>query len=233
MVRAYRRAYDVDGGGHYRAQFRITRANDRAERWIEATGRVHFDETGKPVRGVGTLADVTEWRRTHIALRESEERYRALVETGPDAVMVHRGGEIILANRTAAELFGASGPSALVGRSVFDLVMEESLPLARTRTATLTATGDRVGLAHLTYRRVDGSPFFAEAAAACVQLDGQIAVQVVFRDVTERRRRSSHCRRARPSSRPSSILCPSQSGSRTIRRLDASPAIELQRTGCG
>ena len=68
VVRAYRRAYDVDGGGHYRAQFRITRANDRAERWIEATGRVHFDETGKPVRGVGTLADVTEWRRTHIAL---------------------------------------------------------------------------------------------------------------------------------------------------------------------
>ena len=66
--------------------------------------------------------------------------------------------------------------------------MEESLPLARTRTATLTATGDRVGLAHLTYRRVDGSPFSAEAAAACVQLDGQIAVQVVFRDVTERRR---------------------------------------------
>ena len=35
---------------------------------------------------------------------------------------------------------------------------------------------------------MDGSPFFAEAAAACVQLDGQIAVQVVFRDVTERRR---------------------------------------------
>ena len=48
VVERYRRAYEPAGGGRYRAQFRIRRADDGAERWVEATGRVHFDEPRPP-----------------------------------------------------------------------------------------------------------------------------------------------------------------------------------------
>ena len=188
VIERYRRAYAPASGGRYRAQFRIRRADDGAERWVEATGRVHFDELGRPIRGVGTLADVTERRRAVEALKESEERYRALVETGPDAVLAHVEGIIILANRQAAELFGVDDAAALIGRAIFDLVAEESIGLAQERTAALRSPGDRLEPAQLTYRRLDGSPFVVEAAAAAVAIDGRLAMQVVFRDVTERRR---------------------------------------------
>ena len=184
----YRRAYESEGGGHYRAEFRILRAGDGAERWVEATGRVLFDEAGRPTRGVGTLADITERRRTSEAVRESEERYRALVETSPDAVYAHQDGVIVLANRQAAALFGADSPATLLGRPVFTLVDETSLPLARDRTASLTTPGARAELAELTYRRLDGTPFAVEAAAAAVLVEGRLVIQVVFRDVTLRRR---------------------------------------------
>jgi diguanylate cyclase (GGDEF)-like protein/PAS domain S-box-containing protein len=121
------------------------------------------------------------------AVKESEERYRALVETAPDAVLVHIGGTVTIANKQAADLFGADA-TALVGSTVFDLVSPESIELAHSRTAALRAPGDRLEPAELTYRRLNGSSFPVEAAAAAVLIDGQLAVQVVFRDVSERRR---------------------------------------------
>lgn len=183
----YRRAYTPEGGGEYRAEFRIRRADDGAERWVATTGRIYFDAQGRPARGIGTLQDITDRQRALQALRESEERYRALVETAPDAVYVHREGRIILANQEAARLFGAETPEQLIGRSVFTLVDETALPLARARTAGLRAPGARAELAELTYRRLDGTPLPVEAAAAAVLIDGEIAVQVVVREISARK----------------------------------------------
>ena len=187
----FRQAFEPAGGGKYVADFRIRRANDGAERWVAATGRVYFDEAGRPTRGIGTLADITDRKRAVEALRESEERYRALVDTSPDAVYVHRRGIILLANQQAAALLGARDAPDLVGREIFTLVDETSLALARARTATLSVPGARAELAELTYRRLDGTPFAVEAAAASVLIDGELVVQVVFRDVTARKQANS------------------------------------------
>jgi PAS domain S-box-containing protein len=129
-------------------------------------------------------------------LRESEERYRALVETSPKGVLVHRDGVVIFANPRAAELFGAAGPEDLLGRDVLgELVAPDSRPLARARTERLREPGASVGFTGLTYRKLDGTPFPVEAGAAAVPFGGRLAVQVAFRDVSERERAATEARR--------------------------------------
>lgn len=184
----YRAAHDPAGDGWYQAEFRIRRADDGAERWVATTGRMFFDANGRLVRAAGTILDITVQRSSDAALRESEERYRTLIETSPDAVHVHRDGIIILANQQAASLFGGDRPSDIIGRSAMSLVDAASLEMARSRTAQLSAAGTRNQPVEMTMRRLDGSRVVVEASSAAVLLDGELVVQAVLRDVTDRRR---------------------------------------------
>ena len=184
----YRAAHDPTGDGWYQAEFRIRRADDGAERWVAATGCMFFGADGRLTRAAGTILDITSHRHADAALRESEERYRTLIETSPDAVHVHRNGIIILANKQAATLFGGRQPADIIGRSAMSLVDEASLELARGRTAKLAAAGVRLQPVEMVMRRLDGSTVAVAASSAAVQLDGELAIQAVLRDITERRR---------------------------------------------
>jgi PAS domain S-box-containing protein len=75
----YRSAYLGAGGGRYEAKFRIRRFDDSAERWVLMIGQIHFDDAGRPRRGVGTMLDITDQNRIAQALAETEERYRLAV----------------------------------------------------------------------------------------------------------------------------------------------------------
>jgi PAS domain S-box-containing protein len=94
------------------------------------------------------------------------------------------------------ELLGAKSPEELIGRSIFELVDPSSLPLVRARTAALAEPGAQIALAELTYRRLDGTPFPVEAAAAAVLVQGRLVVQVVFRDLTARKAAEAELRHA-------------------------------------
>lgn len=74
-------ALDPERRALHAAELRI-RLPDGSERWVATKGRVLFDESGRPVRGVGTLQDVTERRRSEQTLHQAVgERARALADT--------------------------------------------------------------------------------------------------------------------------------------------------------
>lgn len=94
------------------------------KRWVQ-TDKVPYHDTDGTVLGVLVFAqDITERAGTEQALRESEERLRAVVESSPNGiVMIDAAGTIVLVNAALAMLFGYE-EHELLGQSVDRLVPE-------------------------------------------------------------------------------------------------------------
>ncbi|MBZ5589172.1 MAG: PAS domain S-box protein [Acidobacteriia bacterium] len=122
------------------------------------------------------------------ALRESEQRYRQLVELCPDAIVVHSEGRLVLANSAALKVLGADDSAEWLGRPIADFVHPDFRPVVAERVRTMVEEGAQMPLIAERFLRLDGSPIDVEVAAGPLTFQGRPAVQVVFRDVTERKR---------------------------------------------
>lgn len=142
---------------------------------------------GEVVGVRGSVVDVGERKRVEKTLRESEERYRQLVDLSPDAIFVHVEGRIVFANAMAARLAGVRSPAELMGRDIFTLIHPDYREAVRLRLRRIAETGGRVPPQEQKYIRVDGTVVDVEATAVATTFDGRPAVQAVVRDITDRK----------------------------------------------
>lgn len=119
---------------------------------------------------------------------ESEERYRRLVEACPEPIVVHAGGRIRFVNPAAVAMLGASDAEELLGRPVMGFVHPDYRALVVERMQKMLETGGPALLLEEKIVRPDGSVLDVEIAGAAVSYQGELAIQLVGRDVTERRR---------------------------------------------
>lgn len=151
---------------------------------LETTTTTLFRD-GEPNGLLSLSRDVTERSR-------SQQRFAALLEAAPDAmVVVNARGEMELVNRQAETMFGYSREE-LLGRTV-EMLLSES---ERARHAQLRAEYLRdPGIRHmgsgldLVVQRKDGTVFPADVALAPLKTDTGMVVTVAIRDMTQRRRR--------------------------------------------
>ena len=168
--------------------------------WLHVTVSLLRSESGEPLHFVGVVEDVTDRLHAEEALRQSEERFRRVVESAPEGILVERDARILYANSTAMELFGAS-TSQLIGRSILDVARPEDREEILARSASVRS-GTAAPPAERMFLRVDGTPFPVEASATPIEYDRQPASLVFLRDIgnVNRRKqrnadwRSSSCR---------------------------------------
>jgi PAS domain S-box-containing protein len=121
-------------------------------------------------------------------LRDSEERYRLLVDLSPDAIAVYSQERLVFINPAAAQLFGAADPREILDKPGLDLIHPEHRDEVEHRLRRLTAAGGRTKLREIKLLRLDGRVVDVEAAGVGITFQGQAAVQVVLRDITARKR---------------------------------------------
>jgi PAS domain S-box-containing protein len=136
-------------------------------------------------------------KKSETALRESEERYRRLVELSFDAIGVHTGGEIVFLNPTAARLLGATEPEQILGKSVLDLVHPDYRGAVSERIQQVLGDGKPVPPIEEKLVRLDGALVDVEVLDLPVTYQDQPAVQFVFRDITERKKIEAQIIRAK------------------------------------
>ena len=138
-------------------------------------------------RGVSViLEDITEQKRADDALRESEDRYRKLVEISPDAVFLHREGRILYANPAALRLLGASHSDDIIGKNILDFIPPDFQDRVRTNIEK-DLKGEPSPRTELTMLRIDGTSILVEGRGIATVSDGKPAVQVAIRDITEQK----------------------------------------------
>ncbi len=117
------------------------------------------------------LTDITECKRSEAALRESEDRYRTLIEWSPEPIIVSRERVLIYLNPAAVILFGARSALDLIGRPVTDLIHPDSLDDALARERYIVEHGFAPGVEQILVQ-LGGTLVYVEIQSTLIVYDG-------------------------------------------------------------
>ncbi len=127
-------------------------------------------------------------KQVEAALLEREEQYRKVVESSPDGIFILQQNRFVLLNAAALKLFGASRQDELLGRDVFTFIHPNFHGPMRERIVQAAQQEHPMPLLEEKLLRLDGSMLEAEVTSTPFQFQGQPALLVEARDITERKR---------------------------------------------
>lgn len=121
-------------------------------------------------------------------LRESEERYRLLVDLCPATVAIYSEGTFDYINNAGVKLFGAASQQELIGKSILDFVHPDSQEILEAPVRQSEVQQTQADITHGKFVRLDGEVIDVELTGVPVTYRGKPATQVVIEDITERKR---------------------------------------------
>jgi PAS domain S-box-containing protein len=124
--------------------------------------------------------------RVENALRESEEKFRLLVESSPDAIFVQTEGRFAYLNQAAVRLFGARTADELIGANVIDRFHADYHKVVQERIRLLNQEQETVPVFEQVYIRIDGSLVNVEVSAVPFHYQGSNGALVFVRDISDR-----------------------------------------------
>ncbi len=175
----------------------IIKRKDGTPAILEVSSHLVYDETGKPIAIEGLARDITERKRAEEALRESEERYRDLIEGTFDMVQsVRPDGSFFFVNKSWMEALGYN-EEELADITLFDIIHPEYLSHCKKIFSKIIA-GKYIRNIEAAFVTKDGWEILVEGNATPRYLGGEVVgTQAFFRDVTERKQAEIELRKAR------------------------------------
>lgn len=167
---------------------REIRAQGGRSRWVEVNYQPVFNEERKVDGVCFSLTFIDERKNAEAALKESEERYRKLVEFSPEAVVVHSEGRIQYLNPTALRTFGVERPEVLLGRSILDFIHPDYRELMIGRVRKIVESGEPTEWIEAKLVAPDGRVFDTETKGTPFLFQGRPSVLTLVRDITERKK---------------------------------------------
>ena len=158
---------------------------DGREIVVHNWGHVERDAAGRPRRLIAVAQDVTEPRKTEVALRESRQHLQAISEEAPVSIVISRmsDGTVLYANPFAHRLFGVA-PDADLSRHVSVEFYQN--PAERAEIVRLLALHPLVGPREMGLKLLDGTPIWVVGSFQRLTYGGEEAVLATHHDLTER-----------------------------------------------
>ncbi|WP_209123804.1 bifunctional diguanylate cyclase/phosphodiesterase [Alkalihalobacillus sp. BA299] len=121
------------------------------------------------------------------SIEESEERYRRLVERSPETILVHIMGKIVYINNAGVRLLGARDLNGIIGKHILDFIPQKDREETKKRIINVQERVER----ELVEQKIllpNGQTVFVEIIAFKTNYHGKEAVQVIVRDISERKK---------------------------------------------
>jgi PAS domain S-box-containing protein len=160
---------------------------DNKVKWVREKAEMSLDDTGNPKSGIGITQDITERKRAEDKIRESEEKYRTLVEQAQDGVAVLQDGIIKFVNPQLADMQGYSAEE-LIGDTFQKHIAPDQLPKTEDIYRRRINNEDVPSIYESALQRKDGSRLEVEFNAGLTHYNGKTADLVIVRDITDRKR---------------------------------------------
>jgi PAS domain S-box-containing protein len=124
---------------------------------------------------------------TAAALRESEQRYRAVVEQSADPIVIVQGTACVFVSHAFVELVGVPDASQVIGEAVERFIHADDRGLVRDRELRRQGGGSAPPVYEFRLIRADGTSVPVETSATIISHDGAPAVLAILRDLRSRK----------------------------------------------
>ena len=181
---------DLDGEATPSVELQMVRL-DGTTIFVEGKGvKTYID--GKTAIQVA-LKDITKSKRAAIALRESEEKYRTLIERANDVICIIQDGVVKMCNPRFPEFWGGT-MGEIIGKNISDFVHPDCLPTIIRRYNQRMTGENPPSIYESVFMRKDGSKSFVELNAGIISYEGRPADLIIVRDINERKNAESKMR---------------------------------------
>ena len=161
--------------------------------WVEVELRTVVFNGSETIMSI--VRDINEQKNAEFqrevaleSLKDSEERYKTLIEHFMDGVIVHAENKIVYVNPASIKIMGrGQKKDFFLGRNISDFVHPDSLKDMWKRVKQVYDKKSNVGLIEEKFIRTDGKIINVEVMASMINYAGKPASLVVFKDITERK----------------------------------------------
>ena len=189
MVKKYFRQEILNQGEQFNLEYRIIRENDHAVAWVHGVGRLDVDESGRPLKMIGTIQDITSRKE----ISESLATLSLAVEQSPSSIVItDLKGSISYVNAKFTEVTGYSEKEAF-GKNPRILKSGKTDPIIYEKMWRNLCSG-KAWQGELINRRKDGSHYIESVTISPVkQPDGSVTNYVAIKqDITEEKKLQEH-----------------------------------------
>ncbi len=121
------------------------------------------------------------------SLRESEEQFRTLVESAPDAIFILMEGRFAYVNDAAIRLYGATSEEELLGRDIVERIHPEYRAKVLESNRSIKEERKSIPLMEQKHMKLDGTAFYVEVNSAPIKYNTSESALIFVRDITLRK----------------------------------------------